>query len=56
MNNDETKIPNYEQTVRSNENLRDKMEGRVNEPNRFRSTENQKRDNDVSNNSIQSMD
>lgn len=40
MNNDKDSIHDYETTVRSSENLRDKMEGSVNEPNRFKSTEN----------------
>lgn len=54
MNNDSNTIPNYESTVRSNENLRDKMEGVVNEPNRFRSTEDNKRVDD-SDKSAQSL-
>lgn len=56
MNNDSNNIPNYESTVRSNENLRDKMEGVLNEPNRFKSTEDQKREDDSQNKPIQSMD
>lgn len=58
MNNDNSNIPNYEQTVRSNENLRDKMEGILNEPNRFRSMENEQRDNEKlsNNNPMQSID
>lgn len=55
MDNNDKSIPDYESTVRSNENLRDKMEGVVNEPNRFNSMENQKRDN-VPNNLVQSVD
>lgn len=56
MNNDIKNIPDYETTVRSSENMRDKMEGILNEPNRFRSTENEKNQEDSSSNSIQSMD
>lgn len=57
MNNDTNKVPDYETTVRSSENLRDKMEGTVNEPNRFRSMENQERNTNIpENNRIQSVD
>jgi len=62
MNNDNNSIRDYETTVRSGENLRDKIEGSINEPNRFKSTENHCSNcgscqhSDKCNNSIQSID
>ncbi len=62
MNNDNNSIRDYETTVRSSENLRDKMEGSINEPNRFKSVENDHSDcgscphHNQCNKSIQSID
>ena len=53
----ETNDKDYETMARSNENLRDKLEGKLNEPNLSKSTENTNGNCDVSNNpSIQSVD